>query len=83
MVRAGEDADEGGDVGEVEEHGNLEEDIDGDELKKEHCGCIDLMGWGNGGSYACVRWMEVLGTIRSAMRSKPAMDGCDELFTRF
>jgi hypothetical protein len=60
-VGASEDADEGGDVVEVEEDSNLEEDIGGEELKKEHCGCIDLMGWMDGGS--CVRWMEALGTI--------------------
>jgi hypothetical protein len=61
VVGASEHAEEGGDVGEVDEHGNLEEDIGGEELKKEHCGCVDLMGWADGGS--CVRWMEVLGTI--------------------
>jgi hypothetical protein len=71
VVGASEHAEEGGDVGEVDEHGNLEEDIGGEELKKEHCGCVDLMGWADGG--LCVRWMEVLGTIGDERRV------CDEL----
>lgn len=36
LVVAGEDADEGGNVGEVEEEGKVEKDIGGEELEREH-----------------------------------------------
>lgn len=70
LVGASEDADEGGDVGEVEEDGNLEEDIGGEELKKEHCGCINLMG-GSMEARAFDGWKFL---ERSAMRSKQTME---------